>query len=96
MEICKRSYANLYVEIREELRPHKLSFTEIAKRVGERWQELRRDQKERYESQASSAKEAYNAELAKYKRTSQYRDYMQYLADFKARNSSHATGNAIL
>lgn len=79
-------------EVRDELRPHKLSFTEIAKTVGERWQDLKPEEKEQYESQAAAAKEVYNSELAKYKGTSQYRDYMRYLADFKARNAPNTTG----
>ena len=72
-------------KVREELRPLKLSFTEIAKTVGERWQILSPEEKEPYERQASAAKEVYNTEMAKHKRTPQYQEYMQYLADFKAR-----------
>ena len=80
------------LEVREELRPQKLSFTEIAKTVGERWQELPSEEKEQYESQASTLKEAYNAELARYKRTPQYKEYMRYLADFKAKNTPNTIG----
>ncbi|SLM36938.1 Sterile alpha motif/pointed domain [Lasallia pustulata] len=73
---------------REDLKPRNLSFTEIAKRVGEYWQVLIPDEKEPYETQAARAKERYNAELAKYKRTDSYREYCQYLADFKAKHST--------
>jgi hypothetical protein len=82
--------------VREELRPQKLTFTEIAKTVGERWQVLSPEEKEQYEVQAANAKELYNTELAKYKRTNHYRDYQNYLADFKARNSPSTTGGADL
>lgn len=50
------------------------------------------DAKEPYESRASGLKEKYSAELAKYKRTSQYREYVLYLADFKARNAASSAG----
>ena len=81
-------------KVREELRPLKLSFTEIAKTVGERWQVSSPEGKEPYETQAATAKEAYNTEMAKYKRTPQYQEYMQYLTEFKARYAapSSSTG----
>ena len=65
-----------------------MSFTAIAKRVGELWQDLPAEEKEAYESEASSAKERYHTEMAEYKTTKSYREYQQYLADFKAKNSS--------
>jgi hypothetical protein len=40
-------------EIRDELKDLNLSFTEIAKRVGERWQQLNPEGKEPFESQAA-------------------------------------------
>lgn len=75
-------------KMREELKGRNLSFTEIAKLVGENWQNLAPAEKEPYEQQAFSAKERYNNELAEYKKTSNYKEYAQYLADFKARQSS--------
>ena len=83
------------VEIREELKPQNLSFTVIAKRVGERWQNLTPEEKEPYEHRAGSLKEKYSAELTKYKRTHEYREYMQYLADFKARNAASTSGTTL-
>ncbi|MCJ1431678.1 hypothetical protein MMC27_001033 [Xylographa pallens] len=77
---------------REELKPQNLSFTSIAKLVGERWQALAARQKEPFESQATSLKETYNSELAKYRRTSGYKDYLEYLAEFKAKNANPSTG----
>ncbi|TVY30441.1 High mobility group protein 20A [Lachnellula hyalina] len=72
-------------KMREDLKGRNLSFTEIAKLVGENWQNISPDEKEPYEQQASSAKERYNNELAEYKKTSSYKDYSQYLVEFKAR-----------
>ena len=67
-----------------------MSFTDIAKRVGESWQVLLAEEKEPYESQASAAKEKYHSEMAKYKKTDAYKEYTQYLADFKAKNATNS------
>ena len=75
-------------ELREELKPKNFSFTTIAKRVGERWQDIPAEEKEPYESEASTAKEKYHAEMAEYKTTKSYREYQQYLAEFKAKHTS--------
>ena len=82
--------------MREELRPHKLSFTDIAKTVGEKWQLLSPEEREPYESQAATSKEFYNAEMTRYKRTANYRNYAVYLAEFKARNHGAHTGGMLL
>ncbi|KAL9123687.1 MAG: hypothetical protein Q9217_006907 [Psora testacea] len=77
-------------KIREEMRPLNLSFADIAKKVGESWQVLSAEEKEPYETQASAAKEKYHTEMAAYKMTDSYRDYMRYLAEFKAKNAGNA------
>ncbi|KAG9230213.1 hypothetical protein BJ875DRAFT_163164 [Amylocarpus encephaloides] len=77
---------------REELKGRNLSFTEIAKHVGENWQNLSPGEKEPYEQQAFSAKERYNHELTEYKKTPHFRDYSQYLAEFKARQANNQQG----
>ncbi|KAL3423849.1 HMG box protein [Phlyctema vagabunda] len=74
-------------KMREDLKGRNLSFTEIAKLVGENWQNLSSQEREPYEQQAFSAKEKYNAELAEYKKTEQYKEYSQYLVEFKARHA---------
>lgn len=74
------------------MRSQNLSFTEIAKLVGENWQMLSPAQKEPFEAQAAAAKERYTTELARYKRTDSYKRYMQYLADFKLKHGATATG----
>jgi hypothetical protein len=78
--------------MREELKGRNLSFTEIAKLVGENWQNLSPAEKEPYEQQAFSAKEKYNSELAEYKKTTKYQEYARYLAEFKARQASQQQG----
>ena len=73
--------------MREDLKPQSLSFTEIAKRVGEQWQLLTPDVKGIFDSQAASAKERYRADLEEYKKTDNYREYNEYLLEFKQKNS---------
>ncbi|KAK3988126.1 hypothetical protein QBC44DRAFT_371452 [Cladorrhinum sp. PSN332] len=75
-------------KMREELKGRNLSFTEIAKLVGENWQNLNASEKEPFESQAQSIKEKYLADLAEYKKTADYKKYMVYLQEFKAKHSS--------
>lgn len=77
-------------EIRWLLKDDHLSFTEIAKCVGERWQALSPEEKEPYESHATAAKEKYNNEMVKYKTTENYKEYLQYLAEFKLKNPGPA------
>jgi hypothetical protein len=79
-------------KMREELKGRNLSFTEIAKLVGENWQSLSPTEKEPYEQQAFTAKERYNNELVEYKKTAKYLEYAQYLLEFKARQASQQPG----
>lgn len=79
-------------KVREEIKGDNLSFTVIAKLVGDRWQKLDPSEKEPYETQAAAAKERYNIQLSAYKKTDAYKEYMQYLADFKAKHAGQAEG----
>jgi HMG (high mobility group) box len=76
--------------IREEVRGRNLSFTDIAKLVGDRWQKLCPDDREPFEAQANATKERFSTELAQYKKTDFYCQYTQYIADFKAKHSGNA------
>jgi hypothetical protein len=78
--------------MRVDLRGRNLSFTEIAKLVGENWQNLSPSEKEPYEAQAFIAKEKYNAELAEYRRTENYKKYAEYLLDFKEKQANLQNG----
>ena len=55
--------------------------------MGERWKVLDPEYKEEFEFTASLAKNKYNTELSEYKKTDSYKDYLQYLSEFKARTS---------
>ncbi|KAL2046087.1 hypothetical protein N7G274_001534 [Stereocaulon virgatum] len=91
-ERAPSAYVIFSNKIREVLKPANLSFTAIAKRVGERWQQLSAEEKEPFELEASAAKEKYHADMAEYKTTRSYREYQQYLAEFKAKASSTSDG----
>jgi len=75
--------------MREDLKGRHLSFTEIAKLVGENWQNLSASEKEPYEAQAFAAKEKYNNEMVEYKKTESYGEYTLYLNEFKAKQNQH-------
>ncbi|KAI0452753.1 hypothetical protein F5B21DRAFT_323299 [Xylaria acuta] len=74
-------------KMREDLKGQNLTFTEIAKLVGENWQNLGRTEKEPFERQANEAKEKYNHDLAEYKKTSECRKYNEYLREFRKRQA---------
>ncbi len=78
--------------MRDDLKGRNLTFTEIAKLVGENWQNLAPMEKEPYESQAQAAKDTYNTDLVNYKKTPEYRKYQAYLQEFKAKYSHQAQG----
>ncbi|KAI1739331.1 hypothetical protein F4680DRAFT_143547 [Xylaria scruposa] len=74
-------------EMRDDLKGQNLTFTEIAKLVGENWQNLGRTEKEPFERQANEAKEKYNHDLAEYKKTAECRKYNEYLREFRKRQA---------
>jgi hypothetical protein len=78
--------------MRDDLKGRLLSFTEIAKLVGENWQALTPAEKEPFETQASKAKDKYNAGMAEYKKTDNYTKYVAYLADFKKKHPNQQEG----
>ena len=80
-------------EMRDKLKGQDLSFTEIAKIVGESWQVLSVQEKEPCERQAQALKEKYYTNLTEYKKTPQYALYQEYLADFKAKHSNQQGQN---
>ena len=73
-------------KVREEVKDQKLTFTQIAKLVGERWQKLDPEGKEPFEAEANAAKEKYNIQLSTYKKTDTHKDYTLYLTDFKSKH----------
>ncbi|KAG0767905.1 hypothetical protein G6F24_002397 [Rhizopus arrhizus] len=70
---------------RAQLKDHNLSFSDIAKIVGDRWKNLCAREKQLYERNAMRAKDEYMDAFNKYKQTQEYRDYQAYLTDFKSK-----------
>ncbi|KAI9714067.1 MAG: hypothetical protein M1812_006514, partial [Candelaria pacifica] len=56
---------------------------------GENWQILSPSEKEPFETQAAAFKSQYNVQLAKYKQTDNYKEYTQYVTEFKAKNNAN-------
>ncbi len=71
-------------KMREELKDQLLSFTEISRRVGERWQLMPPEEKELWKQRAAVPWEKYKSDLAEYQRTDSYKEYNEYLTEFKA------------
>lgn len=69
---------------REQLKEQNLSFVDLSKIVGEKWQQLSRDEKEEWKKRGLVPWERYKAELGEYQKTDEFRDYQRYLAEFKA------------
>ncbi|KAK6529872.1 hypothetical protein TWF281_009028 [Arthrobotrys megalospora] len=88
------AYVMFANNVREELKGQNLSFTEIARLVGERWKVLPPEQKEEYEYRAGVMKDRYNQELAAYKKTDQFKEYSQYLLEFKSKEAAKEAGEA--
>lgn len=69
---------------REQLKEQNLSFTDLSKVVGDKWQQLTRDEREEWKAKAAIPWERYKAELAEYQKTDDFQDYQRYLTEFKA------------
>ncbi|KAI5811518.1 hypothetical protein DFH27DRAFT_32344 [Peziza echinospora] len=85
------AYVMFANHIRDELKGQSLTFTDIAKLVGEKWKLLDTHHKEGYELDATRAKTKYNMDLAEYKKTDEYREYLQYLAEFRNRTANEGS-----
>ena len=73
--------------MRKELKSRNLTFTEIARLVGENWQSLSQSERGAFESQAQVTKDKYQTDIAKYKKTPEHEKYMVYLQEFKAKHA---------
>lgn len=69
---------------RDQLKDHSLSFTELSRQVGERWQALSPEERDYWKQKAAIPWEKYKADLAQYQKTEQYQEYQKYLGEFKA------------
>lgn len=72
-------------QTREAQKDANLSFTQLARLVGEQWKHLDPIQKEAIEAQAADVKRRYIAEVTMYKKSAEYEQYQAYLKEFKER-----------
>ncbi|KFY50722.1 hypothetical protein V495_00110 [Pseudogymnoascus sp. VKM F-4514 (FW-929)] len=79
------SYVFFSNKMRADLKDKSLSFTDIAKLVGKKWQSLTPSEKELYEQQSFAAKRKFITELVEYRKTESYKTYAEYLLHFKAK-----------
>lgn len=70
--------------VREDLKSQSLSFTNISKEVGERWQRLTPEEKLGWKSRGAIPRDQYKIDLAKYQQSENHRHYLQYLAEFRS------------
>ncbi|EFP84308.2 uncharacterized protein PGTG_10028 [Puccinia graminis f. sp. tritici CRL 75-36-700-3] len=69
--------------VREQLKGQQISFTEIARTVGDRWKTLDPSSKEAFEREAAEQKDRWTKSMLAYKRTREYEQYRRYLQQFK-------------
>jgi hypothetical protein len=60
-----------------------MSFVDIAKEVGWRWQQMEPSAKQKYELEAARDIQEYEDRMREYKQTSSYQEYQEYLLTFR-------------
>lgn len=71
-------------EVRAELNQKNIQFSDLAKIVGIRWNNLDPMEKQRRQDEAAALKAEYHQQLTNYRSTPEFRDYQLYLARFEA------------
>ncbi|CAO3661608.1 unnamed protein product [Umbelopsis ramanniana] len=84
------AYVMFSNQVRSELKDYNMSFTDLAKIVGDRWKSISPGEKEQYDRTALNAKEEYLEALSKYEQTDDHKDYQRYLVDFKVKQQAAA------
>lgn len=75
-------------QVREEMKDEPISFADISRQVGERWQNLSPEEKDVWKQKAAGPWDKYKQDLAEYQKTDNYRKYNQYVSDFNAAQAS--------
>ena len=81
-------------QIREELKDQSLSFTEISRVVGDRWQAMPPGEKEFWKQKAAAPWENFKSDLTEYQKTENYKKYVEYLTEFKATHGTKKKADA--
>ncbi|KAI4702044.1 hypothetical protein J4E81_002405 [Alternaria sp. BMP 2799] len=88
----KTAYVNFADQLRTDPEVSQLSFVDIAREVGRRWQELPSERKRIWESNAARAMQEFEAQMDDYKKTDNWRKYQAYLNEFKSQQSTPSIG----
>lgn len=81
------AYVMFSNKIREDPTIAAMSFVDIARLVGQKWQTLESSAKEGWESKAAAIHRQYERAMADYKQTDSYRNHQAYLAEFRDKQS---------
>jgi hypothetical protein len=65
-----------------------MSFSQISSYVGASWRLIGNREMSEWNAQAATTREIYLQDLGKYKQTAEYKEYQNYLVDFRLKNSS--------
>lgn len=87
------AYVMFSNQVREELKGQQISFTEIARLVGDRWKNLCPQLKESIVNRAAEAKNVWSLQMNQYKKTPEYINYQAYIKEFKANNGKSKSSN---
>jgi hypothetical protein len=83
---------NFADQLRTDHEVSQLSFVNIAKEVGRRWQDLPAEQKRVWESTAARAMQEFESQMDEYKKTENWKKYQRYLNDFRTKQNQPASG----
>ncbi|KAG2180443.1 hypothetical protein INT44_003447 [Umbelopsis vinacea] len=84
------AYVMFSNDVRKELKDYNMSFTELARIVGNRWKNIESTIKQTYEDAANAAKDEYLRELSEYQKTEEYMHYQKYLTEFRSKQDAAA------
>ncbi|KAJ8657896.1 hypothetical protein O0I10_006424, partial [Lichtheimia ornata] len=82
-------------EMRAKINDKSKTFTEMAKTIGELWKNLDPNKKQAYELEAMKAKDAYQIAMQQYRKTSEHKEYQQYLKEFKQKDKDNNNDTTI-
>ncbi|KAI9693530.1 MAG: hypothetical protein M1820_009182 [Bogoriella megaspora] len=81
----KTAYVMFADHLRKDPEITTLSFIEISRQVGMRWQSMGREEKYLWDIQAAQAMQRYTREMEEYRKTDAFRDHQRYLEQFRAK-----------
>ena len=67
--------------MRKQYQDRNLSFSDLAKQIGQDWQNCPSDVRDAYLSTAVKEKETYDGSMSQYRSTDEHHEYQQYLAE---------------